>query len=572
MINIILYFSRNLFLSAIILLSALLNFSGYVYGETGINNSGSFGSQTRFGGRGEDFITNSRLYTSSSDVRGIAAAIEQRGTTAGRIWALVVYSTDVNFPDTFKVYYSNTGGQSWQYFSGGNIRPQDKINYNDIDMELMENNTGQKYLWVVFGYRQGGANGPLKTGGFIMQVPNLNGVFFNEMNWPGADSTKNYYDIHITSDNARYPAAPNVFIACSFDTLDGSGNRIYGQRLARNIAPYSLAVPNFFYTSKSLFWTDSSPANRRKTVYTDIAYFHNGGSDSVLISFSGAKDSSKIYFSKSDRLGNAPNTGSGEVSGSQSSDWKTHARLSSNGNDNGSIICAFRQFSAGNWNIKYFSSASFGNFNAQFTESQLLGSSFNPNLSPDIIGVRNGSTHYLSFITSSGVDSLRYISLNNSGIQQNISKMNYYNSLGGETGPKALFSYNLNDSCLVFYTESGPVNMLSASGCGGEPIGIIKLNELVPGDFALGQNYPNPFNPVTNFKFSISESAGVSFVIYDALGKKIESLVNDTLEPGTYTVSWDGTMHASGVYFYSLNAESAQGNNFSSVRKMVLMK
>lgn len=116
----------------------LLLLSSAAYCGVGKNQSGSYNLQSgnfnllpENSNRGEDYIINSKLFTSGSDVRGIAAAIEQRGTNAGRIWALVVYSTDVNFPDTFKVYYSVDGGQAWQYFWGGNIRPLDKVNYND---------------------------------------------------------------------------------------------------------------------------------------------------------------------------------------------------------------------------------------------------------------------------------------------------------------------------------------------------------------------------------------------------------------------------------------------------------
>ncbi len=543
-----------------------LFFSQLSFSNTYIQKTGSF--DLRSNPPGQDNITNSRLFTSNADVRGIAAAIEQRGTTAGRIWAIVVYSSSVNFPDTFKVYNSTTNGQTWQYFTGGNIRPDDKVNYNDIDMELLENTSGQKYLWVVFGYRQGGASGPLKTGGFILQVPSINGVFFNEMIWPGADASKNYYDIHITSDNARYPATPNVFLACSFDTLDGNGNRVYGQRLARYTTPYSLAVPNFQYTPSSFYWTDTSPASQRKTVYTDIAYFNNGGQDSLILSFSGAKDSSKIYFAKCDRLGNAPNAGAGQVSGLQTNDYKSHARLSSNGNDNGSIICTFRQYSGGNWNVKYFSSINFGNFNSSYTESQLLGSSVNPNFPPDIIGVRNGSTHYLSFITSASVDSLRNISLNSLGIQSNVPKMNYYNSLGKETGPKALFSYGPNDSCLVFYTQSGPVNLLSAAGCGGEPIGIINLSGQIPSDYALKQNYPNPFNPNTIINYKLSVGGVISLNIYDANGRIIKILENGYQQAGTYETSFSGEGLSSGIYYYSLFADGV----LMDTKKMILLK
>lgn len=556
---------KSLHVSFILIILTTLFFSQFSFSKTDFQKSGNFKFQLSQGG--EDNIRNSRIFTSNANVRAITGAVEQRGANAGRIWAIVVYSANPNFPDTFKVYNSVTNGQSWQYFAGGNIRPEDKISYNDLDMEIIENTSGQKYMWVVFGYKQGGVSGPLKTGGFILQFPSFNGVFFNEMNWPAADSTKNYYDIHITSDNARYPGTANIFIACSFDSLDGNGNRIYGQRLARCTNPYSLAVPSFQYTPRSFYWTDASTVSTRKIVYTDIAYFNNGGQDSLILSFSGAKDSSKIYFAKCDRAGTAPSTGAGIVSGLQANDYKTHARLSSNGNDNGSVVCTFRQLSNGNWNVKYISSANFGNFNTSYTESQFLGSNININNPPDIIGVRNGNTHYLSFISSASTDSLRLFSLNSQGIQSSVSKMNYYNSLGKEVGPKALFSYASNDSCLALYSEAGPVNMLSAAGCGGEPIGIVNLNASVLEEYALKQNYPNPFNPVTNIQFSIINSGFVSLKIYDILGGLVKELVNEYKYAGAYSIQFDGTGLSSGVYYYKLET-----GNFSDTKRMILVK
>ncbi|MBS1514302.1 MAG: T9SS type A sorting domain-containing protein [Bacteroidetes bacterium] len=538
---------------AVLVLLILIFFPQLSYSGTGSELTGSFNLLSTQGG--EDNISNKRFFSSNSNVRGIAAAIEQRGANAGRMWAIVVYSTDNNFPDTFNVYNSANNGLTWQNFIGGNIRPNDKMSYNDIDMEIIESTSGQKYLWVVFGYRQGGATGPLKTGGFIIQFPSVNGVFFNEMTWFGADSSKNFYDIHMTTDNARYPGTANVFLACSFDTLDGNGNRVYGQRLARCTNPYSLAVPNFQYTPGSVYWTDTSPASQRKTVYTDIAYFNNGGQDSLLLSFSGAKDSSKIYFSKIDKAGIAPGISAGAVSGLQSSDYKTHARLSSNGNDNGNIICSFRQFSGGNWNAKYFSSTNFGNFNSSFAESQLLGSNINPNYPPDIIGVRNGSSHYLSFITAATTDSLRYFSLNSQGIQSSVSKMNYYSSLGKEAGPRALFRYAANDSCMAFYTESGPVNLISAAGCTGSPIGILNQNGKLPSGFALGQNYPNPFNPNTVISYQLPYAGFVKLNIYDVNGKLIKELGNEKQGAGSYSINFSGEGLPSGVYYYSLIAD-----------------
>lgn len=536
------------------------------YGSAG--NSSQFGlirfDQPSIGGF-NDFIQNTRIYTNPNrKIKGIAAAIEQRGSTAGKLWSVVFYSADSTSPDTFRVYYSLNNGVSWSQYISGNIRPGDFVTPDDLDMELVENNTGQKYLWVMFGFKQ--ASGRKAVGSFVLQVPSPNGTFYNILEWTQSDSLKNYYNVHITSDNARYAATPYVFLACSFDSLDGSGNRVNSQKFARILAPYSLNNPVFSFMSPKYYWYENSSSYRRSS-YTDIAYFDNGGSDSVIVSFSGVPDSTKIYFAKSDINGNPPagSTGAGgNIGGNEPNSYKTFARLSSNGNDNGSIICTFRQFSSGNWNVKYFSSQLYGNFEGAFTESQLLGSNINPNFAPEITGVRNGNTHYLAFTTSAANDSLNFISLNQGGVLNRVSSMNYYSAAEG-ISPKPLFRYQTGDSCLVFYSEDGPVNFISSAGCTGEPIGI--LNNQTPLKYSLGQNYPNPFNPETNISFSLPEKAFVTLKIYDSLGKLVDTAAEGIYASGSYSINFKASNLASGIYYYKLDA-----GKFTDIRKMVLLK
>ena len=89
----------------------------------------------------------------------------------------------------------------------------------------------------------------------------------------------------------------------------------------------------------------------------------------------------------------------------------------------------------------------------------------------------------------------------------------------------------------------------------------------MPTSFSLMQNYPNPFNPSTNIRFSLEATRAVSLRIIDVLGREIATLVDQTLEPGTYTVKWDATSHPSGVYFYTVRA-----GNSSETRRMILTK
>lgn len=96
-----------------------------------------------------------------------------------------------------------------------------------------------------------------------------------------------------------------------------------------------------------------------------------------------------------------------------------------------------------------------------------------------------------------------------------------------------------------------------------------------PRKFELLQNYPNPFNPTTYFRFSIADFRFVTLQIYDIVGRKVATLVNERKSPGTYEVQFDGSTLSSGVYFYRLTARPTDGRqtgNFVDTKKFVLMK
>ena len=100
-----------------------------------------------------------------------------------------------------------------------------------------------------------------------------------------------------------------------------------------------------------------------------------------------------------------------------------------------------------------------------------------------------------------------------------------------------------------------------------ELIGINPIAKEVPDKFSLFQNYPNPFNPTTKIKFQIAKSSFVTLKIYDILGREVETLVNEKQTAGTYQAEWDGSIFASGIYFYKLQTES-----FSETKKMMLIR
>ncbi|MCW8813665.1 MAG: T9SS type A sorting domain-containing protein, partial [Chlorobium sp.] len=88
-----------------------------------------------------------------------------------------------------------------------------------------------------------------------------------------------------------------------------------------------------------------------------------------------------------------------------------------------------------------------------------------------------------------------------------------------------------------------------------------------PTSYTLGQNYPNPFNPSTKISYSIPVEGFVNLDVYNSIGQKVASLVNENKTAGTYEVNFDAAKLSSGIYFYKI----ASGN-FTETKKMILMK
>ncbi|MCX6145585.1 MAG: T9SS type A sorting domain-containing protein [Ignavibacteriales bacterium] len=95
---------------------------------------------------------------------------------------------------------------------------------------------------------------------------------------------------------------------------------------------------------------------------------------------------------------------------------------------------------------------------------------------------------------------------------------------------------------------------------------VKSLKNTAPENIVLHQNYPNPFNPVTNIVYEIPFSANVQLSIYNMLGQKVNTLVNETEKRGTYRVQFEGSSLSSGVYFYRLTVSGT-----SMVKQFILL-
>ena len=131
-----------------------------------------------------------------------------------------------------------------------------------------------------------------------------------------------------------------------------------------------------------------------------------------------------------------------------------------------------------------------------------------------------------------------------------------------------LFDFSVLNGDNVFVCGEFGAILKTASG------GLVNIGGNVinpPSEYLLTQNYPNPFNPTTNIKYTIPEVTGrdlsVRLKVYDVNGKEIASLVNEKQNAGSYSVEFDGSKFASGIYFYTLSA-----GEFIETRKMLLIK
>lgn len=99
------------------------------------------------------------------------------------------------------------------------------------------------------------------------------------------------------------------------------------------------------------------------------------------------------------------------------------------------------------------------------------------------------------------------------------------------------------------------------------PTGIEQNPGLLPSNFTLSQNYPNPFNPATTINYAMPQKSLVRIEVFNVLGERVTTLVNDLEQAGRHSVKFDGTALPSGVYFCRLSTA-----NHVSTMKMTLLK
>lgn len=145
-------------------------------------------------------------------------------------------------------------------------------------------------------------------------------------------------------------------------------------------------------------------------------------------------------------------------------------------------------------------------------------------------------------------------------------------------------SYNLFVDA-VGYTSTGSYSSSPSYDASGNPVpstknltaspetpAVVNQKSIQPTSYSLEQNYPNPFNPTTEIAFNLAQTERVNISIFNILGQRVATILDGEMGAGAHVVMWNGRNQngevlPSGVYFYKLSTE-----NFSAVKKMLLLK
>jgi hypothetical protein len=145
----------------------------------------------------------------------------------------------------------------------------------------------------------------------------------------------------------------------------------------------------------------------------------------------------------------------------------------------------------------------------------------------------------------------------------NYQKAGYVPGFGTTTAGK---SYTYTDKNLAAGNHTYRLKQIDLNGS-SEYSNEVEVEVTVPAKFALEQNYPNPFNPTTMIKYSIAAPGVVTLKVYDLLGQEAAVLVNESKQAGTYSVEFDASTLASGIYMYKLTSGSSV-----ETKKLMLIK
>ena len=516
-------------------------------------------------------IGNTRIYE-SPNVKFFATATEMRNPGFGTIWAVIgtgIFLNPSTDRDTLRIYKSTDNGSSWFFQSGLILATGIELDFDACDMEIIENATSD-YVYIIWSYTH---NSERKIQGVVLEVSTLAINSFHFIPPGHSFSSNSLYKPRLSSDNGAYQNSAYVYIICSNDSLIG-GNHIATQRFGVMQNPYSTS-PAITYKSGSYFW-QTLPLSSFSYVWSDVAHFQAQGTDSLIVTYSGPDDNTKVFTAKSSIFPPySTNINSAAILGGANPTYeKKNARVSSSQSGAYKKVTYLENFSnSGDWDVKFMALPETGAI-----DGYIDGSS-SPTLVPnslDATGIRNSPKSFrvaysLYDPQTLANDTIAYAYTSNGLNWQIVEKINLLSGSTVAPTPAPGVRYVGGDSCFALFSTGSGEDVWCALGCSGAIVGIQNLNE-TPSEFNLSQNYPNPFNPETKIKFSIphnvkSGNLNTKLTVFDITGREVALLVNSELQTGVYEFTFDGSSLSSGIYFYTLRV-----GGFTETKKMLLIK
>ena len=406
-----------------------------------------------------DNVTSSQIFEGGYIIAS-ATQVEQRGATAGKIWLIIgTGQGDTGIAasgDSLLLYSSVDNGLTFSLITALSAATAIKVNRDELDMEIIENTTGTKYLYITLGYTTNGYSGDKKI--TLLTFDNLGNFNESVLSIPGYSASSDYFKPRITSDNSTYPSLSYVTVAFMQDSISGPDHNLMS-KFFRVYNPYTL-TPAITYFPKSLFTPVPSLSNDFRA-QTDIAYFNNSADTIIFVLSAYPGNGSGVYIYKAHGNTNVYPVYKATLGSVYAGDEIEYARIASNGgNSNLNLMITYSDnyFNIDDWDQWIFSTQNA----ADWTSTSLDFAGVHNSQYGDIVGKRNtaGSFNIAYKNSNSCIGSVSSAEIRNNFVSSSVYNLND-NYAFSFLNPKPAFRYVSYDSSLTFW---GNYYQLKATG------------------------------------------------------------------------------------------------------------
>lgn len=471
--------------------------------------------------------------------------------------------------DTIRIFRSTNNG--FNFFSVNSLNlPQ--IVPNTIDIEVVSKGDSS-YIFTSFDYIY---NGIQCT--YVYRVREDGNRFAGYPKNSGNTGLQ-YKGARITSDNANFTDFTYIYFSYEMDSV------VNGQKYVKSRLEVLKNVFNSFMTVSNCYvgsyygeygFAIQGPAPSGYEFETDIAYVNTLSNTNQIYTVTivrGAPgqftDGKSLFFTRSSDYGVTQPT---SFQGGYEINIKKSPRIASTGyRDNSLTVITNRFFSDGDWDPYNFHTNDITISNPTFSNAYLSSSTDTTFAVCVAAKYRSNNSYLFGYADYKIAGSNRYANVFTktfkNGIYGASTQANNFYSDSYYGFPGVSFRNVNNDSCFMVWNGSAiSYGTYVTGGCSGPFIGINNQNTIAD-VYNLEQNFPNPFNPTTNIKYALQKKGFVTLKVYDILGSEIKTLISENKPAGNYTVSFDGSKLASGIYFYKINI-----GDFTDTKRMVLTK